>query len=189
MHDLIFAERNWHDYAAHAPGRPLGAIQVHPQLRPDKPLTPPADAVRSPTFQAMRRLRDRAKLTGQQRACFLQPRPAEELYDVEADPDELTQPGRRPKKCGRAEAMRRALAEWQRETGDLIPAELTPRRIRPRDRRPTAGPRASQTREEEVESNHSHMFIPSQPPRNPARCRPRSMGGQRRITSQSTPVR
>ncbi len=37
---------------------------------------------------AMRRLRDEGKLTPDQRACFASPRPAEELYDLEADPDE-----------------------------------------------------------------------------------------------------
>jgi N-sulfoglucosamine sulfohydrolase len=45
--------------------------------------------VRSPTFVAMRRLRDEGKPTPAQQSCFVSPRPAEELYDVDADPDEL----------------------------------------------------------------------------------------------------
>ena len=55
----------------------------------DLPNTPPADAVRSLTFQAMRRLRDAGRLTPEQMTCFTRPRPKEELYDAEADPHEL----------------------------------------------------------------------------------------------------
>jgi len=87
VRDLIFAERNWHDYASH--GRAARSEQ-YKYIRNDdgdRPLTPPADAVRSPTYVAMRRLRDEGKLTPEQRACFVSPRPAEELYDVEAEPD------------------------------------------------------------------------------------------------------
>ena len=63
VRDLIFAERNWHDYASH--GRAARSERFK-YIRNDdnaSPLSPPADAVRSPTFQAMRRLRDAGKLT------------------------------------------------------------------------------------------------------------------------------
>ena len=91
----------------------------------DLTLNPPADAVRSPTFQAMRRLRDANELTEAQRACFLKPRPAEELYDVEADPNELINLAGDPKHAATLEEMRRALADWTRETEDVVPEKLT----------------------------------------------------------------
>jgi len=126
VRDLIFAERNWHDYAAH--GRAARSERFK-YIRNDdlgKPLTPPADAVRSPTFVAMRRLRDEGKLTREQRACFVSPRPAEELYDVEADPHESVNLAGDPKHAGVLADMRRALSEWGRETGDVVPETLSP---------------------------------------------------------------
>jgi arylsulfatase A-like enzyme len=126
VRDYHFAERNWHDYADH--GRAVRSERFK-YIRNDdheKPLTPPADAVRSPSFQAMRRLRDAGKLTPAQQACFVSPRPAEELYDVDADPDELVNLAGNPKFAEVLGGMRRALSGWQRETGDMLPESLIP---------------------------------------------------------------
>ena len=70
VRDLIFAERNWHDYAAR--GRAVRSERFKYIKNDDNamPLTPPADATRSPTYRAMRRLRDEGKLTPPQRACW-----------------------------------------------------------------------------------------------------------------------
>jgi arylsulfatase A-like enzyme len=85
---LIFAERNWHDFASHGRAVRSERFKYIRNDDHDQPLTPPADAVRSPTFLAMRRLRDEGKLTPLQESCFVKPRPVEELYDLDADPDE-----------------------------------------------------------------------------------------------------
>src|SRR5262249_2016006 len=84
--NVAFAEHNSHDFAAFAGAARSERFKYIRTHDNDRPLTPPADAVRSPTFQAMRRMRDEGKLTPEQRACFVLPRPAEELYDTEADP-------------------------------------------------------------------------------------------------------
>jgi arylsulfatase A-like enzyme len=126
VRDLIFAERNWHDYAAR--GRAVRSDRFK-YIRNDDhemPLTPPADAVRSPTFRAMRRLRDEGKLTPEQRACFVHPRPAEELYDLEADPHELHNRAGDPKFAEVLGAMRRGLTQWEQQTGDILPGKLRP---------------------------------------------------------------
>ncbi len=126
VRDFVFAERNWHDYAAH--GRAVRS-EWFKYIRNDdhsSPLTPPADAVRSPTFQAMRRLRDDGKLTPAQQACFVSPRPAEELYDVDADPHELVNLAGDPTYAVVLAGMRKALADWGRETEDAPPGTLTP---------------------------------------------------------------
>jgi arylsulfatase A-like enzyme len=126
IHDRIVAERNWHDYAAR--GRTVRTERFQ-YIRNDdhnRPLTPPADAVRSPTFQAMRRLRDAGKLTPAQRACFVHPRPVEELYDVDADPHELRDLAGDPNFAAVLDEMRRALAVWERETNDVAAGKLSP---------------------------------------------------------------
>ena len=84
-----FAEHNWHDYMAYERGvRSEGFTYVHNEL-PDLPATPPADVVRSATFQQMRKLFEAGKLTPAQGFCFVNPRSSEELYDLSADPQAL----------------------------------------------------------------------------------------------------
>ena len=123
---VIFAERNWHDYAAHGRAARTERFKYIRNDDHDTPLTPPADAVRSPTFVAMRRLRDAGELTPSQRSCFVSPRPAEELYDVDADPHESVNLAGDPKHSEVLADMRKALSEWGRETGDAVPGRLSP---------------------------------------------------------------
>jgi len=121
-----FAEHNWHDYQAFERGvRSKDFAYVRNGL-PELPRTPPADAVRSPTFQAMRELRDQKKLTPAQNDCFVAPRATEELYDIMADPHSLRNVAGDPRYAAKLAEMRAALADWQRETADAQPAELTP---------------------------------------------------------------
>ncbi len=150
VRDLIFAERNWHDYAAHGRAARSERFKYIRNDDSDRPLTPPADAVRSPTFQAMRRLRDAGELTPELRACFVSPRPAEELYDLDADPHELVNLVGDPRFAQMLTDMRRALSEWERETADIRPGTLTPdefdretgdalpNRMRPRRKQPVS---------------------------------------------------
>ncbi len=151
VREMIFAERNWHDYASHGRAARSEKYKYIRNDDGDRPLTPPADAVRSPTFVAMRRLRDEGKLTPAQGACFVSPRPSEELYDVDADPHELHDLAGDPKYAGVLGDTRRALSKWARETGDVLPArpspdefdretgEPLPNRVRPRPTKPTPG--------------------------------------------------
>lgn len=115
----IFAERNWHDYAARGRSTRTERFNYIKNDDNDRPLTPPADAVRSPTFVAMRRLRDAGTLTPEQRACFVSPRPAEELYDLEDDPHELVNQAGNPRYAKVLGEMRAALADWVTETDDV----------------------------------------------------------------------
>jgi N-sulfoglucosamine sulfohydrolase len=114
----------------------------------ESPLTPPADAVRNPTYVAMRRLRDAGTLTPVQRSCFVSPRRAEEIYDLDADPQELVNLAGDPMFARVLADMRRALSAWERDTGDSLPKELgpdefdretgepLPGRVRPRQKKP-----------------------------------------------------
>ncbi len=70
VRDLVFAEHNWHDYAARARAVRSERFKYIKNDDRELPLTPPADAVRSPTYRAMQKLRDAAKLPPPQRACW-----------------------------------------------------------------------------------------------------------------------
>jgi arylsulfatase A-like enzyme len=149
VREMIFAERNWHDYAAHGRAARSERFKYIRNDDRERPLTPPADAVRSPTFQAMRRLRESGNLTASQRSCFDHPRAAEELYDLDADPHELINLASDPKYATVLADMRLALSRWGRETEDVTPQGLTadefdretgeplPGRARPRQKRAT----------------------------------------------------
>ena len=125
IRDTIFAEHNWHDYQAHERGVRSKKYLYIRNAFAGLACTPPADAVRSITFQAMRRLRDEGKLPPRQQGCFTAPRTAEELYDVEADPYQLMNVAGDPKYADVLADMRRAHAKWAAQTQDEVPAEPT----------------------------------------------------------------
>ena len=126
IHDYVFAEDHWHDYEDL--GRAVRSLR-YKYIRndyPDLPATPPADAGRSLTFQAMRRLRKQGMLNRNETSCFLKPRPVEELYDVALDPHELNNLAADRKYTKVLEAHRRALADWSGGTDFRIPGVRTP---------------------------------------------------------------
>jgi N-sulfoglucosamine sulfohydrolase len=124
--EMVFAERHWHDFDDHVRAVRSERYKYIRNYYPDLPATPPADAVRSPTFQAMRGLRDAGKLSPPQLACFVKPRPEEELYDTEADPHELYNLAGDARHAATLNQLRRALEEWQRITDDHLPRARTP---------------------------------------------------------------
>lgn len=126
VREYVFAERNWHDYSARGRAVRLERFKYIRNDDADRPLTPPADAVRSPSYVAMRRLRFEGKLNEAQRSCFVSPRPVEELYDLDADPHELVNLAEDPKHANVLADLRRALSEWGRQTDDRKPEKLSP---------------------------------------------------------------
>ncbi|HEV7279651.1 MAG TPA: sulfatase [Pirellulaceae bacterium] len=130
VRDYVFAEHNWHDYRAFERSvrddRWLYIADAAPHLTG----SPPADAVRSPTFEAMVELEQKGDLPEPQRGCFVAPRPAEGLYDVVADPHQLTNLASDPAHAETLEKLRGVQQAWARETGDtpidqVSPDELT----------------------------------------------------------------
>lgn len=140
----VFAEHNWHDFDAYQRAVRTSRLKYIRSFDTEHPLTPPADAVRSPTFQTMRRLRDAGELGASQQQCFDPARPAEELYDLEKDPHELTNLATDPQYADALAALREELDQWRartydaaltwrspdefdRETGESLPGRLRPR--------------------------------------------------------------
>ncbi len=124
--DYIVGEHNWHDYQAHERAirnkEFLYIRNAFPQLN----ASPPADAVGSLTYQEMIRLHESGNLNENQLDCFLQPRSAEELYNVQADPFQLTNLADNPNYQPNLAEMRAKLDKWILEFEDAIPQNPTP---------------------------------------------------------------
>jgi len=122
----VFAEHNWHDYTALKRAVRDERFKYIRNHDATIPLTPPADAVRSPTFTVMKE-RYRAGLASPAESlCFRKARPYEELYDLETDPHELNNLAADPNHQETLERLRAALDAWQERTRDELPAVLSP---------------------------------------------------------------
>ncbi|MBK96171.1 MAG: hypothetical protein CMJ79_15215 [Planctomycetaceae bacterium] len=144
--DYIFAEHNWHDYAAHDRAVRDGRYLYIRNSFPEFPATPPADAVRSLSYDSMQALEAAGKLPEHQRQCFLYPRAAEELYDLEADPHSLKNIAEDPRLADVKARLSKALDQWIVSTDDAIPTPLTPDKFHRRLGNPLPGSRAIQDR-------------------------------------------
>jgi arylsulfatase A-like enzyme len=125
----VFAEHNWHDYQAHERSvRTADHLYIRNAL-PQLTGSPPADAVRSPTYHVMQQLEAAGKLPPEQRGCFIAPRPAEELYDVQRDPHQLSNLADDPKYAAVLSDMQQRLDAWKKRTDDQVPEQPTPDRF------------------------------------------------------------
>ena len=124
--EAIYAEKNWHDYEDRTRAVRTARFKYIRNDYPDLPLTTSADSGRSPTMDAIRRLRDAGKLTPEQSRIFQTPRPAEELYDVVADPHEFRNLATDSRYAQTLAELREKLNQWGRETDDRLPACRTP---------------------------------------------------------------
>ena len=136
---VAFAEHNWHDFDDHQRSVRTGRFKYIRTAYTDLPQTPPADAVRGETFQAMLKWKAAEKLTDIQQTCFRLPRPAEELFDVEADPHELRNLANDPQHAKTLDDLRAELTKWERETEDRVPASRAPEKFHRETGLPLAG--------------------------------------------------
>ena len=126
IRDYVFAEDHWHDYEDHARAILSQEWKLIRNDYVDLPSTPSADAGRSLTFQAMKRLKELEQLTPAQMACFQQPRSKYELYHLKNDPFELTNLFDDPEFVSIQRELMDALEAWSRTTQDYIPSQRTP---------------------------------------------------------------
>jgi len=122
----IFAEHNWHDYEAHERMVRTKDYLYLLNSRPELSNCGPADSKTSSTQAALNELRDEGKLSQAQADVFVTPRPAEELYQVKVDPQQLLNLASVPAYQKKLDDMRTLLKNWQQNTGDTTPDDLTP---------------------------------------------------------------
>lgn len=122
----VYSEHNWHDYEAYERMVRTKDFLYLVNRRANLSNCGPADSKASPTQDDLNRLRDEGRLTAAQADVFLTPRPFEELYDVKNDPEQLLNLASVAAYRSRLEEMREMMDQWQAETGDTAPEELTP---------------------------------------------------------------
>jgi N-sulfoglucosamine sulfohydrolase len=144
IRDYCFAEKHWHDYEDHSRAVRSHRYKYILNDYHDLPMTPPADAVRGPVFQAMLKMYQADKLKPNQQQCLALPRPQEELYDLIKDPYELYNLAHHDAYKTVLDKHRDVLQSWRLVTNDKIPTVrtpdefdretggVTPARIRPR---------------------------------------------------------
>ena len=131
-HLMTYSEHNWHDYRAYERSVCTERYRYVRNWLPDFPSTPPADAVRSPTYEEMQRLHADDSLNDAQELVFEAPRSEEELYDVIRDPhcltNLLTDVPRTDQITNIALEHKGMLMQWQHDTNDSFPGidKLTP---------------------------------------------------------------
>lgn len=124
--NYVFAEHNWHDYEAYERMVRDKNFMYIRNLRTNKPLMGPADAIGSPAHQALVKLKEQNSLSEQQAEIFILPRPEEELFDCNLDPGQFKNLAEAASHKDQLETLRHVLNEWTSVTGDNTPGELTP---------------------------------------------------------------
>ncbi|MHC4797867.1 MAG: sulfatase family protein [Planctomycetota bacterium] len=123
-----FAEHNWHGLAAHERmvrfDRYVYIRNAHPELEYM------VQAHRhTPSYRDLFELKDQGRITPAQADIFRAPRPAEALFNVEADPHQLTNLINDSAHGQALEKARTIMDRWQQQTGDTTPSDLSPDRF------------------------------------------------------------
>ena len=125
VRDFAFAEHNWHVHQAHERMVRYGDWLYIKNAWPELQSMCVEQAPKFPAGNSLWEGHAAGTLTEHQRDIFRIPRPAEELYHVGDDPDQLTNVAALSKHRDILEKLRGALAQWTEETGDTIPESPT----------------------------------------------------------------
>ncbi|WP_217447731.1 sulfatase family protein [Maribellus comscasis] len=123
---VVYSEHNWHDYEAYERMVRTKDLLFVLNERPNLTNCGPADSKRSPTQYSLNKVRDEGKLTPAQADIFVSPRPRVELFDVKKDPLQLINVASLPSYSKHLKEMKKLLKNWQHNTRDSAPDNLTP---------------------------------------------------------------
>ncbi len=129
VREFIAAEHNWHDYQAHERAIRNNQYLYIRNSFPHLNASPPADAVSSITYQEMIKLHAENRLNEQLLDCFVQPRNAEELYDITVDPFQFHNLASEEAYQKVLVKMQNLMDKWIIETNDFVPENPTPDRF------------------------------------------------------------
>ena len=124
--DAIYAEANWHDFEQFSRAVRTERFLLIRNYYWEKPLWNSVDSINSITWSGYLRMQRAGRLTAAQEFIFREPRPYEELYDLQVDPISLRSVVDDPAYRAELNTLRSLLDNWRVESGDVMPAQ--PRR-------------------------------------------------------------
>ena len=122
----IYAEANWHDFEQFTRAVRTERFLLIRNYYWQKPLWNSVDSINSITWKGYLQMQRLGRLTEAQEFIFLEPRPYEELYDLQVDPVSLRNVAGNASYRVELNRLRALLDNWRVETGDVMPAR--PRR-------------------------------------------------------------
>jgi N-sulfoglucosamine sulfohydrolase len=122
----VFAEHNWHDYAAYERSVRSKDFLYVVNKRTKLDNGGPIDANQSPSAKALKTANAVGKLTVLQKDVFVKPRPAEEFFDNFKNPLQSQNEINNKTYAAAVAELRSVLKQWQDATGDTVPVNLTP---------------------------------------------------------------
>ena len=128
IRDVVFSEHNWHVMQAHErmvrKGKYVFIRNAYPKLQSMCVEAAP----KFPSGQDLWDAHANGTLNENQKDIFLVPRPAEELYDIEADPHQLKNLATDENFVTVTSDLREILDRWSSDTCDSVPSDPTPDR-------------------------------------------------------------
>lgn len=124
--EAIYAEANWHDFEQFTRAVRTGRFLLVRNYYWEKPLWNSVDSINSITWSGYLQAQRAGRLTEAQKFLFREPRPYEELYDLQVDPMSLRDLSGDPAYAAELNRLRTLLDNWRVETEDAMPSE--PRR-------------------------------------------------------------
>ena len=119
--EIVFSEHNWHVYQNHERMVRAGGFAYIRNAWPERQVL---CAESDPTFPAGEELwmmHAAGRLNSKQQQLFASPQPAEQLYKLDVDPNQLNNVAGSTEYAAVLAQMRALLARWTEETGDTIP--------------------------------------------------------------------
>ena len=121
--EAIFAEANWHDFEQFTRAVRTDRFLLVRNYYWDKPLWNSVDSINSITWKGFMEVHRSGALTPAQSFLFVEPRPFEELYDVQSDPHSLQNVVDVPEFRQELYGLRTLLDNWRVRTNDVMPPE------------------------------------------------------------------
>ena len=124
--EAIYAEANWHDFEQFTRAVRTERFLLVRNYYWEKPLWNSVDSINSITWSGYLQTQRAGRLTEAQEFLFREPRPYEELYDLQVDPMSLRDLSGDPAYAAELNGLRTLLDNWRVDTEDSMPLE--PRR-------------------------------------------------------------
>ena len=123
--EAVYAERNFHTHLDLIRCVRTDRYKLIQNYMPEIPYMPLSDIARSPSWRSIESLAHQQKLSPElYRRYFGRPRPPEEFYDLQSDPDELNNLAGNPKYKADLLHLQELLSRWMIKTHDFLPPPL-----------------------------------------------------------------